>query len=325
MRFALLLLPALLRAGDVRIGVLGLFHPREVSVSVSRLLVAGESLTPAQPLLVREDHGQLLLQTGTRTYRVRSASAKGAPLSIEIPGKIKRQYTGTLELQSQSGELVMAIIVDLERAVATSVAAESPHAPAEAAKTQAVLARSYYLAAPHRHSAFDFCDTTHCQLFQDPPMPRAIMAAESTRGELLRYQDRPVDAMFFRSCGGRTLSAEAAGLNRGAFPYVRVSCEACARQPVRWQTRVPAEEAEALLAGERSEKLRLELARRFGWRSVRSSDFEAIAEGGAVRLEGRGEGHGVGVCQRGAAWMAGKGASYPEILSHYLPGIHLGR
>lgn len=325
MRFALLLLPALLAAEDVRIGVLELFHPREVSIYASRLRVAGESLTPGRPLRVREDGGLLLLQTGTRSFRVRSASVEGEPLSIEIPGRIQRRYTGTMELRAQSGEVLLTIVVNLERAVATSVAAESPHAPAEAAKAQAVLARSYYLAAPRRHAGSAFCDTTHCQLFQDPPTPQASMAAEATRGELLRYQGHVVDAMFFRSCGGKTLGAEAVGFRSEVFPYAQVRCEGCARQPVRWQTRLPASEAEALLAGARSEKLRLELARRFGWNSVRSSDFEVVAEGDTVRLEGRGEGHGVGVCQRGAAWMAEQGARYPEILRHYLPGIHVGR
>ena len=39
-----------------------------------------------------------------------------------------------------------------------------------------------------------------------------------------------------------------------------------------------------------------------------------------IRLRGAGWGHGVGLCQIGAAVMAAEGHTYREILSHYYPG-----
>ena len=42
-----------------------------------------------------------------------------------------------------------------------------------------------------------------------------------------------------------------------------------------------------------------------------------------VRLDGSGWGHGVGLCQIGAAVMASKGYGYKEILQHYYPNTHL--
>lgn len=59
-----------------------------------------------------------------------------------------------------------------------------------------------------------------------------------------------------------------------------------------------------------------------------SSDFEVVPPGadekGALqepfRLIGRGWGHGVGLCQIGAARMAFEGASFREILAFYYPG-----
>ena len=54
---------------------------------------------------------------------------------------------------------------------------------------------------------------------------------------------------------------------------------------------------------------------------LKSSAFEIIRlSDGGWRLEGKGWGHGVGLCQIGAAVMACKGFSYREILSHYYPG-----
>jgi SpoIID/LytB domain protein len=40
-------------------------------------------------------------------------------------------------------------------------------------------------------------------------------------------------------------------------------------------------------------------------------------------LTGAGWGHGVGLCQIGAAMMGEKGYSYTEILSHYFKGAKL--
>ena len=40
-------------------------------------------------------------------------------------------------------------------------------------------------------------------------------------------------------------------------------------------------------------------------------------------LTGAGWGHGVGLCQIGAAVMGAKGYSYDKILSHYFPGASI--
>lgn len=44
---------------------------------------------------------------------------------------------------------------------------------------------------------------------------------------------------------------------------------------------------------------------------------------GLIRLIGAGWGHGVGLCQIGAAVMGASGYSYQEILSHYFPGAEI--
>jgi len=44
-----------------------------------------------------------------------------------------------------------------------------------------------------------------------------------------------------------------------------------------------------------------------------------------VILEGAGQGHGIGLCQRGAQAMAEEGSSYRQILNHYFPNAALVR
>ena len=54
---------------------------------------------------------------------------------------------------------------------------------------------------------------------------------------------------------------------------------------------------------------------------LKSSAFEVERDpGGAWVLRGRGWGHGVGLCQIGAAVMAARGFDYRQILQHYYPG-----
>ena len=54
-----------------------------------------------------------------------------------------------------------------------------------------------------------------------------------------------------------------------------------------------------------------------------SSAFVVDKEDGKFILTGAGWGHGVGLCQIGAAVMADQGYSYEKILSHYFPGSKL--
>jgi peptidoglycan hydrolase-like amidase len=56
-------------------------------------------------------------------------------------------------------------------------------------------------------------------------------------------------------------------------------------------------------------------------------DLRRASEGGhkGWMLEGRGRGHGVGLCQIGAVAMSRRGHTYKEILAHYYAGARLGR
>ena len=56
---------------------------------------------------------------------------------------------------------------------------------------------------------------------------------------------------------------------------------------------------------------------------LKSSAFEIEWKGDKCILHGRGWGHGVGLCQIGAAVMASRGYDCPKILSHYYPGTEI--
>ena len=68
----------------------------------------------------------------------------------------------------------------------------------------------------------------------------------------------------------------------------------------------------------------LKIRRALSESHLKSSAFEVLRDGSGFVLRGRGWGHGVGLCQIGAAVMAEKGYTYEDILKHYYRGAEIG-
>lgn len=199
----LALCAATLVAADVRVGVFVLFKPRRLEVRQS-----------GGPWTAVEEGYHLPL----------------GDFELRVPGKIERRFQGALDVAAQDGHLEAIVTMPLETAVASIVASESPPgAPLEALKAQAIVARSFLLANPRRHGAFDACDTTHCQFLRQPPGPTqlAAVAADATQGMTLEYEGRVVPALYSAQCGGRTRSLADAGWGPGAYPFFAVECPSC--------------------------------------------------------------------------------------------------
>ena len=60
-----------------------------------------------------------------------------------------------------------------------------------------------------------------------------------------------------------------------------------------------------------------------GWNAIRSALFYVYSGADYVVFEGKGNGHGVGMCQWGAEGMARLGFKYRDILTHYYPGTSI--
>ena len=68
----------------------------------------------------------------------------------------------------------------------------------------------------------------------------------------------------------------------------------------------------------------LEIRRVLSESHLKSSAFTVSRDGDDFVLDGKGWGHGVGLCQIGAAVMAANGYGYREILAHYYRGSRIG-
>jgi stage II sporulation protein D len=324
-----------LAVAEVHIGVLGLFHPLQFTVSApagsALVLHAGqesivlEKSSGVDSATVRISGSDVVVSAGMRLARASRLTVNGrksepVDFVLAVPQKIVRRYCGTVEIKPSAGTLIAIVAMDRETAVASVVAAESaPDAPFEALKAQAVAARSYFVAGHGRHHNFDFCDTTHCQFLRQTPTPgsAAARAVAATRDLVLTYDSFPFAAMYTRSCSGHTRTPAELGLSPAAYPYYSVECKYCRAHPVRWSSRVSAQDAATLRTSD--ESARLNIDRRLGWSAVPSNDFVKKIENDQIILEGAGEGHGIGLCQSGAKAMAEAGADFRQILTHYYP------
>jgi stage II sporulation protein D len=340
-RLTVLLLAVVIPATGqtVRIGVFGLFKPRQLTVTAvegsALMATAGPKSFGLDPsaglavLNVSASGSRLLVSSSENSAYAPSlrASARdggAGEFILAVPGKLRRRFSGVLQVTADGGVLTAVVEMDLERAVASVVQAESPPgAPLEALKAQAVAARSYFIAGHGGHRAFDFCDTTHCQFLREAPPADspANIAALATRGLVLAYRDSPFAALYSASCGGHTRTLADAGLRVHDYPYYAVACEYCRTHPSPWTARLASDDAALLSRGTEAE--RLSLARRLGWSTVRSNDYVISLHQDRAVVTGVGSGHGIGLCQRGTAAMARAGADYRTILGHYYPNTSI--
>ncbi len=320
-------------------------------------LAAGEAAPirlPQAMLSCRGDHAVVQRQAydGTLTF----SAAGPLDVSAPLPG---RKLRGQVEVACSAGRWTAINVLPLETYLVAVLGGEMPPAfPAEALKAQAVAARSYALmrkidardqGKPYHLSA-NVLSQVYAGLSREDP--RSIVAVEATRGEVLAEGVTPVEAYFHSSCGGETESGSEA-LGR-ALDYLKpVPCPCQRHSPyAHWQVDVTTAElgvAEGLAAvtaidvvsrtgegraarvrlrgsgGEEKVTTAIQLRAALGYQRLPSTWFDVRTEGAHVVFEGRGSGHGAGLCQWGAKSLAESGQGYREILAHYYPGTEIQR
>jgi stage II sporulation protein D len=179
-------------------------------------------------------------------------------------------------------------------------------------------------------------------------------AAAATVNTVCTFDGQPFRAYYSACCGGRTFRGE--DLFDDADALHAVTCGGCKDAPLyRWQREIGSEPALRRLAQaarSRSPAFRSIASAKTvgdaaapavvvisdGVRQVRlpavevrkvcglpSLCFELVADRQQITVNGRGHGHGVGLCQWGAKGLAERGLSSAEILQHYYPGCELSR
>ena len=129
----------------------------------------------------------------------------------------------------------------------------SPSWHREALKAQAVAARTYAISHKNYFASrgFDMTDDTSSQIYAgiNGESPSVIAAVDATRGEILTYGGKPIDAFFCSTAGGWTENSENVWGSR--IPYLRGVSDDSSRMPsYRWSvTTTPEKLAANLTAG----------------------------------------------------------------------------
>jgi stage II sporulation protein D len=282
------------------------------------------------------------------------------PEAIVING---RKYRGNIRLvKKENLHLLVVNDIELEDYVKGILYHEVSHYwPEEALKAQAVVCRTYalYQMAENSSRDFDVTNDVYSQVYggKTSERYRTNKAVEETKGIVLVYEGRVFPAYFHATCAGYTENASL--LWNIDVPVLRgVACAFCKESPhFNWhQVTTLAELKDALakagynlsgdiraietLGRDRSGRVRelkiktskndLTLSAKdfrnsLGPNIIRSTNFEVNIAGSDAVFEGLGWGHGVGMCQWGAYFMAKEGRSYQDILAYYYPGSALSQ
>lgn len=289
----------------------------------------------------------------------------------ETPKKVTYdygKYNKVKLLHTKTGEVEE---IGLDEYLLGVVSSEMPASfENEALKSQAVVARTYTMYKilnGSKHENSDICDTsTCCQAWiskedrlnkwkeeeQNSNWAKIENAVYSTKGKIITYDNKPINAFFHSNSGGTTDTATAVwgGTNYPYLQAVQTSGEDTYSQ-YNSELTVTKEEFVSKIKeyhsnleidfslenqieilgyteGERVKNIKIgnlelsgvEIRTIFG---LKSAKFNINVEGDEIKFTVIGYGHGVGMSQTGADSMAKQGSNYEEIIKHYYTGVEI--
>jgi stage II sporulation protein D len=273
----------------------------------------------------------------------------------------QKPYRGTIEIHNILGKLHIINILKLNEYLYSVVPSEIPSKwEREALKAQAVAARTYayyHLIHNKQKRLYDLDATTNFQVYKgmEVEQPSTTDAVNSTIGEIITYKHEPILAYFHSTCGGRTIDDK--HIWKGSdFPYLTgVRCPYCNASPhFKWEVNLSLFEIRDSIT-KRKKSLGSIRGIAFKKNSGRVTDVEIRHSNGklnmtgnnfrltvhpkkiksmyfktkklpnGLRFNGRGWGHGVGMCQWGAKGLAMRGKNYKRIISYYYRGVRIVR
>ena len=264
-----------------------------------------------------------------------------------------RWYRGRTQLIRQDDSITAVNHVDLEQYLYSVVGAEAVSTwPIEALKAQAVAARSYalYKRNTDPSSIFDLDTTVGTQVYKglDSEYTTTHQAVNDTLGQIMTYQNNVILAAFHSSSGGYTENVE--DVWTSPLPYLRAVVDYDHESPVfEWQQVIPVSRIQTLVAGvgnirglqpvvmtPRGRVITMKVTGDRGTATIsgkklrqaldlRSTLFRVSTDGSNLKVKGRGFGHGLGLSQWGAYYLAKKGVNYHQILAHYYQNANLSQ
>jgi stage II sporulation protein D len=259
----------------------------------------------------------------------------------------------TVRIGALSGDAA-TVVVPLELYIARVLVGEAEPTAADASlQALAIAARTFTVVNMGRHEGFDLCDTTHCQVWRPAASMASRRAVLATAGQVLTYNGVPAEVFYSASCGGHTERAGDVWARGALFPYLQGVPDDVHQNDTPWRLERTLDDVREAVARAGARGARLEdvvvearsatgrvlrvglpgltpesltgdqFRGALGFTELRSTAFTMERAGDRFRFEGRGYGHGVGMCVIGAGRRAQRGDSAEAILAHYFPALTL--
>ena len=240
----------------------------------------------------------------------------------------------------------------------------------EALKAQAVVARTYTIykiTNGNKHENADICDDSKCcqawiskearfekwnETERENNWSKIVSAVESTKGKIIMYEGKPINAFFHSNSGGKTEIASSvwggkdepylqAVETSGESNYTQYSSEVVlSKEELINKLKVKYEDINVNFENEDDIKIleHTDSGRvrtiKFGNHELsgvetrtllglKSTNFEIQKQDGNIKFTVKGYGHGVGMSQTGADTMAKQGKNYEEIIKHFYSGVEI--
>ena len=346
----ILALPA--QALELRVAIKKNVAQLKVGSSTSAIVRnrAGQKIGELTPMTALEAHPQ---GNGITLEQLGSGEIIVEPTNNGYVWIGDRWYRGRTRLVRQGNGITAINHVDLEHYLYSVVGAEAVATwPIEALKAQAVAARSYalYKSSTAQKSLYDLDTTISTQVYKglDSEYLTTHEAVNGTNGQIMTYGGRVILAAFHASSGGHTENVE--DIWTSPLPYLRGVVDYDQQSPVFEWTKVfsPDEistrlgkvgRVKTMIPEKTTPHGRVVTMKVIGDRGtttvtgkqlrkvldLRSTLFRVSTNGNNIQVYGRGFGHGLGLSQWGAYYLAKQGIQYQQILSHYYQKAILSR
>lgn len=271
-----------------------------------------------------------------------------------------RQFRGNIQLiKKDDAHLLVVNYINLEDYIKGILYHEASHYwPEEALKTQAIVVRTYAAYQMQKNASRDYDVTSdiYSQVYggRTSERYRTNQAVDKTKDNILTYKGNIFPTYYHATCAGKTEDASMLW-NIDIAPLKGVSCGFCKNSPhFNWYYVLSKDEAKfsliksgykikdiqdiVILGTDRSgrittlriitDKQNLDIPAKdfrniIGPNIIRSTNFKIDLVNHDIVFEGLGWGHGVGLCQWGAYFMAKQGYTAEQILKYYYPGSEL--
>jgi stage II sporulation protein D len=315
---------------------------------LSLILSAAAFAEPKMRILLLDNKNFNLPPKDTKFTRVGNASGDVLMAGIK--------YSGNIEVWKGEKSLYIINELPLEDYIKGVVAAEvKSNWGAEALKAQAVVARTYAIYQKMnagKDLPYHLTSTVLSQVYKGANLsPEISKAVDDTRNEALYYQGKPIVAFYHSTSGGMT--EDAGEVFSESLPYIKPVKTNCELSPFfMWEKIIPAAEIEKALGIKGIKDIKIdsytvsgrvkefalfiekelnpvdvpatEFRKKLGWERLPSTMITELSKSDdAFVFEGRGYGHGVGMCQWSALQMAKEGKTYREILMFFYPGTEI--